>query len=104
MEQRLIRVSTDFQHNGVSELNYLLSEGYMIKHITPVSDGAIDYIVEKDYGVAETTYPEYDQDRAVKFIQLQLLRTSSVGLSDNTVHDVLDAELDYMRSIGIVED
>lgn len=48
--------------------------------------------------------PEYDQDEAVEFIQSKLLRTSNVGLSDGTIELILDAEEDYMRSKGIIED
>ena len=48
--------------------------------------------------------PVHDQQEAIQFIQNKLLRTTSVGLSDGTIKQILDADEDYMRSKGIIEE
>ena len=48
--------------------------------------------------------PEYDQEEAIQFIQNKLSRTTSTGLGDEIIKRILDAEEDYMRSKGIIED
>ena len=72
---------------------------------TTYDDGSSSLTITVDRPAKEVEeLPVHDQQEAIQFIQNKLLRTTSVGLSDGTIKQILDAEEDYMRSKGIIED